>query len=361
MKVAVCLTGLCSIDPSNISKVFKVFEYLTDTKGIQFDYYMQFWNSSNYYFYELSDNILQSKEIVKIPTVKNEIYSEIISYIKPKEILGLNFTDVVLKSGLDKNKKYTRDENNNMATLYDGPPFIHPNAFDRYNDMADWCGFHNSYVDFVNQRAQFFSLQEIVKTVPKNQYDLILKWRYDILTDYTFVLTNTNVLPNTIYVPGIFRKKINSPIEEIKSLIVKNEEYTYAIFDMWFYGKENEFRKLSENLLSYSIENFDEATRKFREKYKYAAPMDESAFLDKILDEKLIVKPVGACDTRIIHPLYKVSAQYYKYPVGELRRMRVDDETRYKLLKNNKTYAKGEFGSETKAEVKGEHAFNLAK
>jgi len=359
MKVAVCLTGLCSIDPSNISKVFKVFEYLTDTKGIQFDYYMQFWNSSNYYFYELSDNILQSKEIVKIPTVRNEIYSQIISHIKPKEILGLNFTDVVLKSGLNKNKNYTRSENTQMAFPYDGPNFIDSDIFTEFKDMAEWCWYHNSYVDFVNQRAQFFSLQEIVKTVPKNQYDLILKWRYDILTDYTFVLTNTNAFPNTMYVPGIFRKKINKPIEEIKSLIVKNEEYTYAIFDMWFYGKENEFRKLANNLLSYSIENFDESTRKFREKDESAATMDESAFLDKMLDERLIVKPVGACDTRIIHPLYKVSEKYNSDPLAELKRMQVDDENRYNLLKKNSTYAKGELGSETVVAVRGEKAFTL--
>lgn len=357
MKVAVCLTGLCNIDPSNINKVFHVFDHLRNTKGIQFDFYMQYWNNNNHYFYELSNTLINSENILKVPTLKTEIYSKIISHIKPKEILGLNFTDVVLKSKLDKNIKYTRDENNVMAVPYNGPSKVDIDTFKNKNDINIWCEYHASYVDFINQRAQFYSLQEIVNVVPKNEYDIILKWRYDILTDYTRILEIDDIKKNTIYVPGLFRKKTDKPIEEIRSLIAKNRDYTYAILDMWMYGNEKSVRKLCDDLLHFSIANFDESTRVFRETHDTAAPMDESAFLDKILHEKMIVKPVGACDTRIIHPNYNISDLYFENPTEELKNMQVDCDYRYSLLKEKGLYARGNFGSENQNFVRGGDAF----
>lgn len=361
MKVAVCLTGLCNIDPSNIKKVFKVFDHLTETRGIHFDFYMQFWNNHNHYFYELSETLLTSKTFLRVPTIKNEIYSQIIYHLKPKEIIGLNFTDTVLKSGLDQNKKYTRDENNAMAVRYNGPEFVDVDTFKKYEDGLNWCCFHNSYVDFVNQRAQFYSLQEVVKTVPKNEYDIILKWRYDILTDYKKVLKTIKIEDNIVYVPGLYRKKHNKPLEEIRSIITKNKEYTYAILDMWLYAKEKEFRKFCDNLLNFSINNYDDATLNFRNLYDTASPLDESAFLDKILNEGFVVRPVGACETRIIHPLYKIPNNYFTDPVTELKNMQVDCDNRYNLFKINNVYARGEFGSENSGVIRGINNFILPR
>lgn len=357
MKVAVCLTGLCNIDPSNINKVFFVFDHLTKTKGMQFDFYMQHWNNKSHYFYELSDTLINSEHIPKVPSLKTENYSKIMSHIKPKEILGLNFTDVVLKSGLDTNIKYTRSENKIMAVPYNGPSIVDVDVFECENDINKWCTYHNAYVDFVNQRAQFYSLQEIIKTVPTNEYDIILKWRYDILTDYKKILKTNDVKSNTVYVPGLFRKKIDKPIEEIRSLIAKNRDYTYAILDMWLYGNEKSFRKFCDELLNFSIHSFDAETRIFRNELNTAAPMEETAFLDKIIHEKMIVKPVGACDTRIIHPHYKINDLYFERPTDELKNMQVDCDYRYNLLKEKGLYTKGEFGSENEFKIRGVAAF----
>lgn len=371
MKIAVCLTGLYNIDPVNIKKVFKIFECIAEKSNVQFDFYMQFWNKSNYYFYDVSDEVYHSPEFIKLPTHLYPIHTELIEYIRPKDILGLNYTDVASKSNLKTDGSYIRDENNAMSYKYGGPTFVDVGTFDNQQSIKNWCARHNCYVNFVNRGAQFYALQEIVKTVPKNTYDAILKWRYDIVCNYQKFCNdfhaNFSITPNTLYVPHIFRKKKNENIEELRGIISKNDEYVYGAMDMFMYANDNSFRKFSNDLLDFSIIDFDNATKLFRNsdkipfmKYSNAAPMEEASFLNKIHKEKFIIRQIGTYDTRIIHPMYTISDSYYASPMEELNQMDVYHESRYKLYKDVLHYERGEFNSENNSlRIKGESIFKL--
>jgi hypothetical protein len=363
MRVAVCLTGLCKINPVNLNKVFKIFEYISETTNVSFDFYVQYWNSSNRYFYELSEEIERSPHIIKLPKVENQVYSDIISYIKPKDILGLNFSDIVKHSNLDINTDYVRFENTNVANPYTGPKFIHESVFTTLDDIKNWCSFHISYVDFINQRAQFYALQEIVNIVPKNKYDAILKWRYDLLTHYVqftdMVFKDLKISDNTMYVPSIVRKMRDKPIEEIKNVLAKNDNYTYSVIDFWMYSNDETFRRLANNLLPFSIQSFENETFKFRTSHPTCAPTEECAFLDKMIVEKMSVRSVGTYDTRVIHPIYSVPDSYFNDPVAELKRMSADATNRYNMKKIKQTFHHGELGSENIPIINGTDAFKL--
>jgi len=368
MKVAVCLTGLYNIDPANIKKIFKVFDSIAEKSNVQFDFYMQFWNKSNYYFYDISEEVYNSPEFNKVPTYLYSNHTELIEHIRPKDILGLNYTDVVSKATLKTDGSYVRDENNHMSYRYGGPPMIDVNTFDSRQNIRNWCAWHNSYVNFVNRGAQFYALEEIVKIIPKNTYDIILKWRYDVLCNYQMLCNDFDskfsTSNNTVYVPHIFRKKKDHKIEELKSVIAKNEEYVYGAMDMFMYANDEVFRKLSYGIHDFSIIDFDIATKLFRNsnnipffKYSHAAPMEEASFLNKMHKEKFITRQIGTYDMRIIHPTYIISDLYYNSPMDELNNMDVDHESRYKLYDDVLNYGRGEFNSENDSNIKGENIF----
>lgn len=164
MKIAVVLTGLCNIRPDYFKYTYRLFDVLGKHHNVHT--YMHHWNDINIY----PDGIDQSDKIyTHIPIDNKSNHIEIHRLVENKTVI---YSDVV---DLYKTKAYQD------------------------------CGV--SYVSFVNSTAQFYAFNHVLNSFDFSEYDFIIKWRYDLLSENRYVLKYLlevlkNIEENTLYCSG---------------------------------------------------------------------------------------------------------------------------------------------------------------
>lgn len=148
-KIAVLLCGLCNINPKNIDGIFGAFKYLTSKFEADVDFYMHLWSDKNMF----PDGFTGDREIRNpddgyyeyLPTEDLSLHEQVIKFISPKMVIYSDFADTV-------KKPYYKD--------------------------------YPSYISYVNTLGQFYGLEKLINSANYNEYDIIIRWRYDLLANH---------------------------------------------------------------------------------------------------------------------------------------------------------------------------------
>ena len=148
-KVAVLLCGLCNINPKNIDGIFGAFKYLTSNFDVDVDYYMHLWNEDNIFPMGFSGkrelHNPQDGYYEYIPTENKSLHENVINHLSPKMVIYSNFADTVSKD------------------YYKGNP---------------------EYISYVNTLGQFYAFEKLINSCDYSEYDVIIRWRYDLLANH---------------------------------------------------------------------------------------------------------------------------------------------------------------------------------
>lgn len=146
-RVAILLCGLCNTNPRNFDAVFGVFERLSSMHNINIDYYMHLWTNQR----RFPENFNGKEELrwenyyEYLPSENELLQQEVINRISPKGVIYSDFSETA-------NKDYYTD--------------------------------HPAYVSYVNTLGQFYAVEKIVNSYDLTNYDLILRWRYDLVVNH---------------------------------------------------------------------------------------------------------------------------------------------------------------------------------
>ena len=146
-KIAVLLCGLCHTNPSNLNSMYGGFEKLKLNFNTDVDYYMHLWNVSNVFpkNYDGPREIKYGDYYECLPIEDAALHNHTTNHIKPKQIIYSDFSE-----------------------MYELP---------YYNKFPN-------YINYTNTLGQFYAFEKLLKSIDFSGYDLILRWRYDILTNH---------------------------------------------------------------------------------------------------------------------------------------------------------------------------------
>lgn len=168
-KIAVLFCGLCNINPKNIDGIFSAFDKISSDYDVTVDYYMHLWNDENMFPENFDGKRVHGRPDQSyyeyLPTEDKSLHANVIDNINPKMIVYSNYSDTINNS------------------FYDGTP---------------------SYISFVNTLGQFYAFDKLLNSANYDDYDLIIRWRYDLLVNHhDFSLNMSNALnslsPNVKY------------------------------------------------------------------------------------------------------------------------------------------------------------------
>jgi hypothetical protein len=143
MKIAVIFAGLCNINPDYFKFVNKVYELLGS--HVEVHTFFHHWNEENIYLDNYENT---SKFYTGIPVDKKEIHEKV-------------------------HERFIGNPNFN---------FIYSDVVELANTTAynDCCA---EYIHFVNTTAQFYAFNKILNSYDFSNFDYIIKWRYDLLSE----------------------------------------------------------------------------------------------------------------------------------------------------------------------------------
>jgi len=154
-KIAILLCGLCNTNPKNIDGIFGAFKYLTSNFDADVDFYMHLWNDENRFPVGFTgDREIRNYEngyYEYLPTEDRSLHEQVIKHISPKMIVYSDFADTA-------NKPYYKD--------------------------------YPSYISYVNTLGQFYALEKLLNSANYDEYDLIVRWRYDLLANHNHFSNN---------------------------------------------------------------------------------------------------------------------------------------------------------------------------
>jgi hypothetical protein len=159
-KIAIMLCGLCNTNPKNFDAVFGVFERLSSMYDIDIDYYMHLWTNERRFpeNFDGDEEIRFNSYYEYLPTEDISLQEKVIKRISPKSIIYSDFSE-------------TAD-----------------NSY--YVDYP-------AYISYVNTLGQFYAVEKIVNSCDLSNYDLILRWRYDLVVNHhDFISEISNVIMN---------------------------------------------------------------------------------------------------------------------------------------------------------------------
>lgn len=146
-RIAILLCGLCNADPSNFDGIYGVFDRLEKEHNIKVTYFMHLWNHKNIFpiNYNARKKFIRPNYSEYIPKERMDLQRHLVNYLQTKKVLRSDFAEMM-----------DRD-------YYDNFPH---------------------YVGYVNTTAQFYALEKLLNTYDFSKFDLIFRWRYDLVINH---------------------------------------------------------------------------------------------------------------------------------------------------------------------------------
>lgn len=286
-KIAVVFTGIIGQKTNSLYCVRRLFEHIKNICGdVELDFYCHAWDNTNRYpenpMCKIGDLIIPSE------TIKN--HTAIQDILRPKKFFTNNYMDFYLEyqshllknisinSTIDKEaEEYLLYKPIDIGTKTDlyvainngyiDPKFIAEISTVEYEKdfylkayLSSLYSFFSKWSRFIQDSAQAFSFDTGLKQVVNSgiEYDGVLRWRYDIVTDFSKprlhdefkTLFDKN--PRGFTVHNIWDENKNWLKEEVANNLPKipdqnNLNKSIFLADFWYYCDMETARILSEN------------------------------------------------------------------------------------------------------------------
>lgn len=148
-RIAIVFVGLCNARSDNYDALYGAFDELR-RRGVAVDYYLHLWNDHSKFPEGWDgDTVFKSQLLTEyIPDESPELQQRTITALKPytKGIVRSSFSDMHSAEGFDEERDH--------------------------------------FIPYVNLTAQFWGLQRVLHEYDLANYDMIFRWRYDLLINY---------------------------------------------------------------------------------------------------------------------------------------------------------------------------------
>lgn len=267
MRVAIFLTGQIQHRYKVIPHIKQMFSALGNRYGLTIDYYCHFWETQNKYFYYVDDNAIE----MKLPSEDSRNKNKVLSLLDPGGYVCSSYDELLpyYKIMASNRHKYLSDGGHLHINLVDNKftnTSIHERVFlNEYENppqsFMEWYNCHVDWCKFVHVTNQIFSASKCMNMIVQssNEYDVVLKWRYDLVFDYH---NYGNMLYKIIrssanrdgYHTEIAWKGIDwsEPYKTVEDILPDD---VVSLGDVWWATNQNTNRKMAGNLLNNYVDN----------------------------------------------------------------------------------------------------------
>ena len=148
-RIAIVFVGLCNASTRNYDALYSAFDELR-RRGVAVDYYLHMWNDHSKFPESWEGKTVFKSQFLTeyIPDESPELQQRTITALKPhtKGIVRSSFGDMY------------------NAECFDGK--------------------QDRFIPYVNLTAQFWGLQRVLREYDLSSYDMIFRWRYDLLINH---------------------------------------------------------------------------------------------------------------------------------------------------------------------------------
>ena len=270
MRVAIFLTGQIQHRYNVIPHIKQMFSSLGNRYGLTVDYYCHFWETQNKYFYYIDDNMIE----MKLPTEDSRDKNKVASLLSPIGYVCSSYDELwpyykimasnrhtYLSDGEWAKHLYTNIVDNKFTNKS-----IHERVFlneydDPFRSFQEWYNCHVDWCKFVHVTNQIFSAAKCMNTIAHSptEYDVVLKWRYDLVFDYhnygNMLYKIINSAANRDgYHTEIAWKGIDwsEPYKTVEDILPDD---VVSLGDVWWATNQNTNRKMSVDLLNKYVDN----------------------------------------------------------------------------------------------------------